>query len=418
MSTRSASASSRSERRPVTSRATRPGTPWSVPCAPRRGSSWRPSPAATPLAIVCASQAAGLTPSAPGTVDIGTRAGADERGGERDVAGLRRRPGAAPRRPRRRPVAGIGTATPSGVRASTTPSNGTVSTDASPSASSQRARRRARTRRPSSTGRSKPVVVDRPHAPADAIARLDTTTSKPASTRCTRGGEPGDAGADHGRRARRVRRCAATCSAAASPESRAPVSVPGSPAEQASPANQSRSPTGSRGTRGARACADGVERERAAREGVGAPARAAHRRRAAARRRAASASGVGVGRRASRSASGVGRRLGRGHVQLESATAAIPESDAARKVRRAMPPDAARESMGLRLADRLDGGRRRRRGARVSVGGHARHGTRPRTGAGPPRSSPSWRSARCGRSRASRTSARAARARPRGRAPA
>jgi hypothetical protein len=32
-------------------------------------------------------------------------------------------------------------------------------------------------------------------------------------------------------------------------------------------------------------------------------------------------------------------------MQLDSVTAAIPESDAARKVRRAMPPDAARESM-------------------------------------------------------------------------
>ena len=63
--------------------------------------------------------------------------------------------------------------------------------------------------------------------------------------------------------------------------------------------------------------------------------------------------GVGVGL-----AVGVGDGLGSGggHVQLASATPAIPESDAARKVRRAMPPDAARESMGFRLADRTDGG--------------------------------------------------------------
>ena len=61
--------------------------------------------------------------------------------------------------------------------------------------------------------------------------------------------------------------------------------------------------------------------------------------------------GVGVG-----DAVGFGVGLGCGHVQLESATVAIPVSDAARKVRRAMPPDAARESMGFRLADRTDGG--------------------------------------------------------------
>jgi hypothetical protein len=50
--------------------------------------------------------------------------------------------------------------------------------------------------------------------------------------------------------------------------------------------------------------------------------------------------GVGVG-----DAVAVNVGLGCGHVQLESATPAIPESDAARKVRRAIPPDAARESM-------------------------------------------------------------------------
>jgi hypothetical protein len=49
--------------------------------------------------------------------------------------------------------------------------------------------------------------------------------------------------------------------------------------------------------------------------------------------------GVGVGDE------GVGVGLGWGQVQLESATPAIPESDAARKVRRGIPPDAARESM-------------------------------------------------------------------------
>jgi hypothetical protein len=42
---------------------------------------------------------------------------------------------------------------------------------------------------------------------------------------------------------------------------------------------------------------------------------------------------------------GVGVGLGCGDVQLASATAAMPVSDAVRKVRRAMPPDAARESM-------------------------------------------------------------------------
>ena len=56
--------------------------------------------------------------------------------------------------------------------------------------------------------------------------------------------------------------------------------------------------------------------------------------------------GMGVGVRLA-VGEGVGEDvgLGSGHVQLESVTAAIPESDATRKVRRAMPPDAARESM-------------------------------------------------------------------------
>jgi hypothetical protein len=50
--------------------------------------------------------------------------------------------------------------------------------------------------------------------------------------------------------------------------------------------------------------------------------------------------------------------LGRGSVgkQLERVTAAMPESEAARKVRRAIPPGAPRESMSLRLSARGSAG--------------------------------------------------------------
>jgi hypothetical protein len=60
--------------------------------------------------------------------------------------------------------------------------------------------------------------------------------------------------------------------------------------------------------------------------------------------------GVGVGDGVGL-AVGVVVGFGRPQVQLVRATAAIPESEAARKVRRAMPPDPARDSIGFRLAD-------------------------------------------------------------------
>ncbi len=375
MSTRSASASSRSERRPVTSRdpagnavvgavagrdSVRRRTRRGLHAArdrvrePGRGADVRRGPAPSTSAP-CPSRRA--RPRA-----------------------RRRRARPRPRRVRQptasSPVGGMATAMPSGVRASTTPSNA-LGVDGCRAEGLDQRLVVGHEHRPELDGPVESVDVDRPHASAHAIARLDDDDLEARVDEVHRGGQSRHAGADHGDALARLGDAGDLLGGVLPGVARA-----GERARVAGRARLAGDPEaiadGFR-ERGAepRGRADGVERERAAREGIGAPARPPH----------AVGSGTPSGGAHGRRSSGVGvaaggRRRGRlahggGHVQLASATPAIPESDAARKVRRAMPPDAARESMGLRLADRhgaagsVAGERVSRRARPGSTGGHA-----------------------------------------------
>ena len=199
------------------------------------------------------------------------------------------------------------------------------------------------------------------HPSADAVARLEHDDLEARVHEVQRGGEPREARADHGHALARLGN-ASDLLGGILPGVACAGERAGSPGEQASPAIQSRSPTGSAREARSLGVPDGVVRERAAREGVEPQL---DRRIAVGSGTPSGGIGVGVGVGVGL-AVGVGDGLGSGggHVQLASATPAIPESDAARKVRRAMPPDAARESMGFRLADRTDGGGGRRAGQR------------------------------------------------------
>ena len=384
MSTRSARSSRRSVRRPVTRPRTRPGTPWSARCAPRPRLDGAPVAGCTPLRDRVR-EPRGRTHA----VRAGNRR--HRHGARSDDAAVASETssGAASAHARAAstassPVGGIATATPSGVRASTTPSN----VDGVDGCRAERLGQRlvvGHEHRPELDRAVEAVDVDRPHAPADPVAGLDDDDLEPGVHEVHGGGQPGDAGADHGDPLARL----GTGDLLGGREPGVPRTREraGRIGGQASPAIQRRSPTGSASdSRSSAWCRRRRTRRHRARTDR-SPSSSGAWPSAAARRR--SGRGGRRGRRGGRRGRlGVGDGWASGHVQLDSVTAAIPESDAARKVRRAMPPDAARESMGLRLSDRPpERSARRRRGG-------AAHGMQRRSAAGPPRSSPSWRSAR------------------------
>ena len=346
MSTWPARPSSRSERRPVTS--LDPGGN-AVVGAVRAETRLEGAPVAglTSVVIVCASHDAGLTPSSPGTWESGTTPDCRSASASETSRGAASAHALAVSTASS-PVGGIGTATPSTVRASTTPSKRRVSTDAAPSASASGSSSGTSTG-PSSTGRSKPSTsTDQTRPPARSRAST-TTTSKSSSTRWTAAVSPAMPAPITAMRSpgSAIR---ATCCAAASPESRAPVSVPGASGEHASPAIQSRPSTGSASEARSRGVVPTASYEKAPR--ANGSLLQVDRRMAVGAGTPSGRGGVGVGVGVALVGCGVRVGSGCGQVQLDSVTAAIPESDAARKVRRAMPPDAARESMWFRLAVR------------------------------------------------------------------
>ena len=198
------------------------------------------------------------------------------------------------------------------------------------------------------------VIVDRPDSTADAVTGLDDNHLEAGIDEVRRGGQPGHAGADHGDPLVRLGKAGDLLGRRPPGVARA-----GKRSRRVGGAGLSRDPRRSstgwaRDSRSAgvvptasyenapRANGSALHADRRIAVGTGTPFGAV---------------GVGVGVGAGL-AVGDGARvgLGCGEMQLDKVTAAIPESDAARKVRRSMPPGVARESMGFRLADRPGGG--------------------------------------------------------------
>ena len=249
--------------------------------------------------------------------------------------------------------------------------------------------------RPELDGPVESVDVDRPHASAHAIARLDDDDLEARVDEVHRGGQSRHAGADHGDALARLGDASDLLGGVLPGVARA-----GERARVAGGARLAGDPepvADGFGERGAepRGRADGVERERAAREGVGAPARPPHR---GGQRHA-------VGRHGRRS--GRGRRAGgrrRRRARLGRRPRAARERDAGdpgeRRGEEGSPGHAAGRRprvhgiQASRPHGRRAGGRRAGQPqgeARVNGRARRRRGTPPRTGAGPPRSSPSSR---------------------------